>query len=194
MLGKSLSIDSSLVIDFTVVLLCKSVAIVGIWNDSLSTACWVSTMLFMILSSLQLFPQIGKALFQFINAISPLFVPTDIFHAQSPSSQEKKSWWYKRSHVEWSFEEKVQNGTILDLPSARLQQLCCVSVGGHMGHRAEYEWGVVAFPKSSHFLCCGSSFPVKTGRAKIHFCENWREQLLDVLLQHEVNLSHTQKL
>lgn len=115
-----------------------------------------------------------------------------------PSSQEKKSWPYKRSHVEWSFEEKVQNGTILDLPSAKLQQLvqqlCCVSVGGHMGHRAECEWGVAAFPKSSHFLCCGSNFPIKTGRAKTCFCENWMGQLLDALLQHEMNLSHTQKL
>lgn len=60
-------------------------------------------------------------------------MPTAIFHAQISIPQEKKSWPYKRSHVEWSFEEKVQNGTILELPSAKLQQLvflCCVSVAG----------------------------------------------------------------
>lgn len=116
-----------------------------------------------------------------------------------PFPQEKKYQPYKRSHVEWSFEEKVQNGTVLELPSAELHQLvflCCVSVSG-WGYRARSRIcvGCVALPKGSHFLCCGFSFLIKTGKAKTCFCENWMEQLLDALvvqLQCEENLSLTE--
>lgn len=46
MLDTSLCIKSSLVIDLSVVLSCKSVAIVSIWKKSLSTVCSVSATLF----------------------------------------------------------------------------------------------------------------------------------------------------
>lgn len=133
-----------------------------------------------------------------MDAISPLFMPTAIFHAQIsflhvPLPKEKKCRPYERSHVEWFFEKKVQNDTVLKLTSGEVQQMvffCCASVAG-WGYWAQSRmWGGY-ITKGFLFLYCGLSFLIKTVRTKACFWKSWREQLLDVLvvqLQLEENL------
>lgn len=62
-------------------------------------------------------------------------------------------------------------------------------MGGDMGTE-QNKSGVWLHFQRALILCCASSFPNKTGKAKTRFCENGMEQLLDVLLQHVVNLPH----
>lgn len=67
-------------------------------------------------------------------------------------------------------------------------------LGGDIRHGAEYEWGVLYYQRVLIF-CCGFGFLIKTGKAKTCFCENWMEQLLDVLvvqIQCGENLSLTE--
>lgn len=196
----SLCIKSSLVIDLSVVLSCKSVARVSIWKNSLSTVCSVSAMLFIrfippssCFHKLKDFVSVYKCYFPIVHAHS--YFPCPNIHPPKKRNPDpiKEAMWNdilrRKSKMAqyWSCHLQSFNSWYFSV--------LYLWLGGDIGHRAGCEWGVVALPKGSHFLCWGFSFLIKTGRAKICFRENWMEQLLDVLvvqLLYEVNLSLTE--